>query len=184
MVRLQNENDPLADKSGYARALADASARMELGSTTEGKFFYLSGVVVLFCGVRRGIVLQVHVNRVCLVAWHAEYIAKSTAAVGDFLASALGFVHCRVRIDLRCPNSSNERTCCWESRAESFTCRVTLLRDIFVSTHMGHTYPRHQSIHRCVQPHHHRRSHTKQSCPSSRAFHTHSTDVWHTRVAH
>jgi hypothetical protein len=147
-------------------------------------FYYPSGVVVLFCGVRRGAVIQVRVNRLFLVARHAEYIAKSTTAIGDLLASALGFVHCRVGIDLRCPNSSNKRTGCWESRVESYTYGVMLLSDIFMGTPMCHTYPyypRHLNIHRCVQPHRHRRKHTKLSCPSSRACRTRYTGVWHTR---
>jgi hypothetical protein len=64
-------------------------------------------------------VSQVPANGVFLVAWHRKYITKATTAVGLLLASALWFVHCRVRIDLCCPNGNNERTCCWKSRAES-----------------------------------------------------------------
>jgi hypothetical protein len=107
-----------------------------------GKGFYPSGVIVLFCGVRRGIVLQVPVNRLVLVLWHGKYIAKSATTVGALLASALGFVHCRVRIDLRCPNSSNKRAGCWESRAESSSIGLWItysaMRHFYEHTHVPH----------------------------------------------
>lgn len=87
-----------------------------------GPNFYPSAVVVLFCGVRRGILFQVSANGIFLVAWHRKYITKATTAVGAqgrLLASALWLVNCRVRIDLCCANGNNERACCWKYRAES-----------------------------------------------------------------
>ena len=63
-------------------------------------------------------VLQVPTNGVFLVGWHRKYITKATTAEGLLFASALWFVHRRVRIDLCCPNGNNERTCCWKKRAE------------------------------------------------------------------
>jgi hypothetical protein len=62
---------------------------------------------------------QVSANSVFLVGGHRKYITKPTTAEGLLLASALRLVHCRVRIDLCCPNGNNERTCCWKKRAES-----------------------------------------------------------------
>src|SRR6267154_3091721 len=82
-------------------------------------FFYPSGVIVLLCGVRRGMVFQVSANGFFLVGWHRKYITKPTTAVCVFLASALWLVHCRVRIDLCCPNGSNKRTGCRKNRVES-----------------------------------------------------------------
>ena len=68
---------------------------------------------------------QVPENRVFLVGWHGEYIAKATTAVykaaavvSSCLAGALGFIHRRVCVHLRCSNGSNIRTCYRETRVE------------------------------------------------------------------
>lgn len=103
---------------GSSRCISMKSDSVYIGA----KFFYNSAVVVLFCGVRRGILVQVSVNGVLLVAWHRKYITEATTAVdavGLLLASAFRLVHCRVWIDLCCPNCNNERTCCWKNWPES-----------------------------------------------------------------
>jgi hypothetical protein len=103
---------------------------MKSGLLLEGEIFYHSAVVVLFCSIRRRVVLQVFGNGAFLVPWHRKYIAKATTAVGAhglLLTSALWIIHCQIRIDLCRPNGSDVRTRRWKYRAESVSAYREML---------------------------------------------------------
>jgi hypothetical protein len=83
---------------------------------------YHSGIVVLLCGIRRGMVLEVVAHRPFLVIWHREYVAEAASTGNDLLACTLGFEHTRAWVDLRCSDGGNKGACRGEFRVKPDTC--------------------------------------------------------------